>query len=140
MTETIKRLRRDRGWSQRDLALASGVSERTVQRIEAGRPASLETQCALAAALGVDTVEITAGADADTGEQRTSPFTRIPVGWQPFAQHTAAFLLGQGLVVFVSIALGITARLPVGVAMLWGGFLLVWLAVRLHRLERTGQT
>lgn len=140
MSKTIKRLRRDRGWSQRDLALASGVSERTVQRIESGKPASLETQCALAAALGVDSAEIFAEPAAAPSRYRAGPFGRIPADWQALAQHTAAFLLGQSLIMTVTLALDITARLPAGVAMLWGGFLLMWLALRLHRLQTSRQT
>lgn len=39
----IRRLREDRGWSQEQLAETSGVSVRTIQRIERGGRASLET-------------------------------------------------------------------------------------------------
>ena len=45
----IKKLRLDRGWSQEDLAETSGVSVRTIQRIENGGRASLETLKCLAA-------------------------------------------------------------------------------------------
>ncbi len=45
----IRRLRQDRGWSQEDLARISGVSVRTIQRIENGGRTSLETLKCLAA-------------------------------------------------------------------------------------------
>lgn len=45
----IRKLRQDRGWSQEDLAAISGVSARTIQRIENGGRASLETLKCLAA-------------------------------------------------------------------------------------------
>ena len=47
-------LRRDNFWTQEDLAAASGVSARTIQRIEGGIGGSLETWKALAAAFDVD--------------------------------------------------------------------------------------
>ncbi len=45
----IRRLREDRGWSQEQLAQISGISVRTIQRIENGGRASLETLKCLAA-------------------------------------------------------------------------------------------
>jgi transcriptional regulator with XRE-family HTH domain len=46
-------LRRGRGWTQDRLAEASGVTVRTVQRLEAGNDASLETLSLVAKALEV---------------------------------------------------------------------------------------
>lgn len=45
----VRKLRLDRGWSQEDLAEISGVSVRTIQRLENGGRASLETLKCLAA-------------------------------------------------------------------------------------------
>ncbi len=45
----IRSLRTDRGWSQEQLAEISGVSTRTIQRIERGGKASLESLKCLAA-------------------------------------------------------------------------------------------
>jgi transcriptional regulator with XRE-family HTH domain len=50
----IQKLRLQRGWSQQQLAELSGLSVRTVQRIERGQPASLETLKALGAAFEID--------------------------------------------------------------------------------------
>jgi transcriptional regulator with XRE-family HTH domain len=50
----IQKLRLQRGWSQEQLADLSGLSVRTVQRIERGQPASLETLKALGAAFEID--------------------------------------------------------------------------------------
>jgi transcriptional regulator with XRE-family HTH domain len=50
----IQKLRLQRGWSQEQLAEVSGLSARTIQRIEKGQSASLETLKALAAAFGVE--------------------------------------------------------------------------------------
>lgn len=45
----IQKLRLDKGWSQEELAMHSGISVRTVQRIENGKRASLESLKCLAA-------------------------------------------------------------------------------------------
>ncbi|TXK12319.1 helix-turn-helix transcriptional regulator [Microbacterium hatanonis] len=54
MSETrIIELRTQRGWTQERLAEASGVTVRTVQRLEAGNDVSLDTLSRLGKALGV---------------------------------------------------------------------------------------
>jgi transcriptional regulator with XRE-family HTH domain len=54
----IADLRRNRGWTQEQLAERSTVAVRTIQRIEAGQDASLETLSLLADALGVTVSEL----------------------------------------------------------------------------------
>lgn len=49
----IKQLRTARGWTQERLSTESGVTVRTVQRLEAGSDASLETLSLIAGALQV---------------------------------------------------------------------------------------
>ncbi|MGL5823419.1 MAG: helix-turn-helix domain-containing protein [Nocardioides sp.] len=49
----IKELRTARGWNQERLAEVSGVAVRTIQRLEAGNEASLETLALVAGALEV---------------------------------------------------------------------------------------
>lgn len=51
---SIQRMRLKRGWSQQQLADASGLSARTVQRIESGHPGSVESIKSLAAVFEVD--------------------------------------------------------------------------------------
>lgn len=50
----IQKLRLQRGWSQEQLAEVSGLSVRTIQRIERGQSPSLETINALSAVFEVD--------------------------------------------------------------------------------------
>ncbi len=50
----IQKLRLKRGWSQQQLAEASGLSARTIQRIEAGQTPSIETLKSIAAVFEVD--------------------------------------------------------------------------------------
>lgn len=73
----IKDKRLAKGWSQEDLAAISGLSTRTVQRIEKGHPPGLETLKSLAAAFETDieslnkeramsqTIDTTTRSDAD---------------------------------------------------------------------------
>lgn len=51
---SIQKMRLNRGWSQQQLADASGLSARTIQRIEAGHPASTETLKSIAAVFEVN--------------------------------------------------------------------------------------
>ncbi len=50
----IQKLRLKRGWSQEQLAELSGLSVRTVQRIEGGKPASAETLKSLASVFEIE--------------------------------------------------------------------------------------
>lgn len=52
--DLIVKLRKDRSWSQEELALASGLNLRTIQRIEKEATASLQSRKALASALDID--------------------------------------------------------------------------------------
>jgi len=56
--EKIKKLRQDNGWSQDLLAKASGLSLRTIQRVEKEGNASAETQLALAGTFNVSPKEL----------------------------------------------------------------------------------
>ena len=62
----IRQLRISRAWSQEQLAELSSLSVRTVQRIENGEQASLETLGAIAAAFDIKVSELTEN-DAKTG-------------------------------------------------------------------------
>ena len=50
----IQKLRLQKGWSQEQLAEITGLSVRTIQRLEAGKPASLESLNTLAAVFNMD--------------------------------------------------------------------------------------
>ncbi|MDX7273503.1 helix-turn-helix domain-containing protein [Serratia marcescens] len=64
----IRPLRLEKGWSQEQLATIAGLSTRTVQRIENGEQASLETLTAIAAALGVQVSDLNAQPQAPQEE------------------------------------------------------------------------
>jgi len=54
----VRKLRLQRGWSQEQLAEMTGLSVRTIQRIERGQNAGLESLNALAAVFEVDLSEL----------------------------------------------------------------------------------
>ena len=58
---TVRRLRTECGWSQEQLAIASGLSLRTIQRVEAEGIASMGTAVSLAATYGVKLIELQEG-------------------------------------------------------------------------------
>ena len=57
----LKRIRKERGWSQEQLAELTGLSARTIQRIERGQTPSLESARAMAAVFEVDLSTFTTG-------------------------------------------------------------------------------
>ncbi|QUY50028.1 helix-turn-helix domain-containing protein [Serratia plymuthica] len=68
-TYRIRQLRLEKGWSQEQLATIAGLSTRTVQRIENGEQASLETLTAIAAALGLQVSDLSQPAQPDNDNQ-----------------------------------------------------------------------
>lgn len=50
----VQKLRLQKGWSQEQLAVLSGLSVRTIQRLEGGKPASVETLKAVASVFEID--------------------------------------------------------------------------------------
>lgn len=69
-TTRIADLRQEIGWTQERLATESGVGLRTIQRLEAGNEASLETLSLVAEALRVSVTDLfTSIDDADFGDR-----------------------------------------------------------------------
>ncbi|KGJ96010.1 DUF4177 domain-containing protein [Colwellia psychrerythraea] len=56
--QLILELRKRKSWSQDELAIASGLNLRTIQRIEKEASASLQSKKALASALDIDTLDL----------------------------------------------------------------------------------
>lgn len=55
----IKKLRQRKNWSQEQLATMSGLSVRTIQRIESGNKASIESLKSLASVFEIDISKLT---------------------------------------------------------------------------------
>ena len=82
---SVRRLREAKNWSQEQLAKASGVSLRTIQRVETEGTASRETRVCLAAALDVDVTLI-------SEVQNETSQVQIPDTWR--ASSLAFMLVG----------------------------------------------
>lgn len=65
--DLVLRLRKEKSWSQDELAIASGLNVRTIQRIEREASASLQSKKALASALEISVQ------DLDYEEMQMSP-------------------------------------------------------------------
>jgi transcriptional regulator with XRE-family HTH domain len=67
--DIVKSRRQQKSWSQEQLAELSGLSLRTVQRIEKRGTASLESTKALASVFGVDIASLSVGAEDSTRQE-----------------------------------------------------------------------
>lgn len=110
---SLRELRLQRGWSQEQLADVSGVSVRTIQRVEGGRPPGRATAAALAQSLGAEPAAILAGALGDDVDP-SMPARAVSIGealerfatrWSDFAGRASrsefwfallAVLIGAG--------------------------------------------
>ena len=92
-TNLVRQLRSKANWSQEDLAAASGLSIRTIQRVENDGKAGLETRRALAAAFGV------AAKDLDLDAWAYQP--------GEMAAGTGLLLIWVGVAWFFNLGLGI---------------------------------
>jgi len=92
----IRKLRVERGWSQETLADISGLSVRTIQRLERGGNASLDTLGALAAAFEVDVATLAeetsmyAQKDLTEEERRAVAYVR---DIKAFYSHLATYVV-----------------------------------------------
>ncbi len=68
----VRKLRLQRGWPQEQLATLSGLSIRTIQRIERGKNPSLESLNALAAVFEIDISELQGEAKMETNHSGLS--------------------------------------------------------------------
>lgn len=68
--EKVRQLRMSKGWPQEQLALASGLSVRTVQRVESEGAASLNTAMSLAATFEVDVSELQQTYQLETSQKQ----------------------------------------------------------------------
>ncbi|HAS3316722.1 TPA: helix-turn-helix transcriptional regulator, partial [Vibrio cholerae] len=100
----IKKLRERKNWSQEQLATMSGLSVRTIQRIESGNKASIESLKSLASVFEVDISKLL---EEITVIDKDSEYWKEQPGWFKFS------LLGVNkrsklvLIEYLSIVLGL---------------------------------
>jgi transcriptional regulator with XRE-family HTH domain len=106
----IQKLRLKQGWSQQQLADASGLSARTIQRIEAGQPASTETLKSLAAVFEVEfstlqsepTMTAIASTTTDKQEEEAFQYVRKLRG---FYLHLMQYVLVVNVMLAINLIL-----------------------------------
>lgn len=106
----VRALREAKAWSQEHLAEASGLSPRTIQRVEAEGAGSAETCLSVAAALGVPVLEIRPShAVSDSGA--SAGYRRgVAFGWGGYALGSGCALAA----IAVSHASGASANSTFG--------------------------
>lgn len=140
MNETrIVELRRERGWTQEKLAEECRVGIRTIQRLEAGNDASLETLALVAEALGVPVRELFTTIDSAEMNGVVDSLEARTVDEQTHRDRTnkAWLWIFLGVGVIVSFA-SFTTGGSLGAAIFfgyWGGGLLIFFALRRLLLE-----
>lgn len=126
----IKALRLSRAWSQEQLAELTNLSVRTIQRIENGEQASLETLGALAAAFDLKVAEL-----VDEQQVAGTPDNALDLNIEAArlqVRSESRFYRGIIVYLLVSVMLIVICRLtsphydwfywPVGI---WGGLMLM---------------
>ncbi len=126
MNETrIITLRRERGWTQEKLAAESGVAVRTVQRLESGQDASLETLSMVAKALGVTVGELFSAVESDDFQAAVGALDDRSATQQRQRDGAVAgyryLYTGVGLVVSVGVIVLIGLQIVPGIAILLTG-------------------
>lgn len=123
---TIKEKRLERGWTQAQLAEFSGISQRTIQRLEKGSPATSETLKCLAAVFEVEIVELGVSEMLDEtqlSEEEQAELKNLRA-IRRFVVELVAYLLIVPLICLASYAHGGSIRNGLGLAVGWG----FWLA------------
>jgi transcriptional regulator with XRE-family HTH domain len=136
-TEKLKQLRERRAWSQDQLAMAAGVSVRTVQRAERDGTASRETKVCLAAALGIPHGDLDASQEeAPLAVVSPAPVLNVSEKTRAIFQHAELTGVGMAMGTFIysAVTKGVTAETWMK-SIFIGGFVFVIYAI-LRRLMR----
>lgn len=125
----IASLRQDLGWTQERLAAESGVGIRTVQRLEAGHDASLETLSLVASALRVPVRDLYTAFDGqEFGDRVESMAARTEVQQTARDRVTSAWrwlYIGVGVVVTLFAFTTGQYGLPLLVSYWFAGFIIL---------------
>lgn len=127
--QKIKLLRQEKGWSQEQLGEISGLSNRTIQRIEKDGQCSPESKMALAAAFSVSPIEL--------AEQYKEKIGDGNIQWGGIAGIVTCLLLilmtlvmaGGGSMLIDAPSLILVMILPLGLSVISNGLQLTWKAV-----------
>lgn len=129
VTMDLKQRRLEKNWSQEQLADISGVSSRTIQRIENGAKPGLETLKALAAGLEVSVADLQEEGSADEATERPELEARLSGTWKAFVLNLFLFLVVETWVLFLARYFELSQDVAATVAFLWGGVLVFHLVM-----------
>ena len=102
----VRKLRLQRGWSQEHLAQLTGLSVRTIQRIERGQKAGLESLSSLASVLEINIEDLQEEAEMKTDlkltieEQEAIEYVR---DIKSFYSHVLTYLFWIGVMLTVNL-------------------------------------
>lgn len=122
----LRKIRLENNWSQDQLAEITGVSARTIQRIENGNPPSMETLKALSAGLGMSVEELRNGPAADqsaTEPSDSESFKTTFKDWRSFVLHTVIFMVVITWLLILQQYFAIDKEIIGVVGLLWGAAL-----------------
>lgn len=139
-TTLVKKLRTAKGWSQEQLSEACGLSLRTIQRLENGGNASIESVRALATAFGIDPTELMPNSEAKAPQ---TPQDAVLTGLREFGNFsgTATRFEFWWFLAFVLVVTAVATVLHERVAQIAGIILLLpLLAASARRLNDADQS
>lgn len=137
----LKKVRVEHNWSQDQLAEITGISTRTIQRIENGSPPSLETMKALAAGFNLSIDELREKLAANQPETEAANthdngFSAPLKDWKGFIIHT---LILMGVMTWL-LALGqyfdFDKEIIGSVAFVWGTVLVFHLVKTVAKMSQ----
>lgn len=133
----VKKLRTQHNWSQDQLATLAGVSLRTIQRVEAGNTASLETLKSLASVFEINVEKLTEGVTVI--DKSTEAWKEVPLWvslgmWGIRTRKLAlAFEIACAIVGLFGFVLGLFEPALLPISMIWGAA--YWYAVAIRWID-----
>ena len=128
----VKAFRLDRSWSQEHLAHISGLSVRTIQRIENGQRAGLETRKCLAAVFETDTATLfeddTMQHTTNTANAVTTDLTAEQSAEEDYQNNMLAFRLNLIAFMIVMPAL-VYLNLELTPSVIWSKWVAIFWAI-----------
>ena len=121
----LKKLRLEKNWSQEQLAEITGISARTIQRIENGKTPGMETLKALAAGFDISVAELEGVTPEKTEAMDTTVlnggfFGSIPKEWKGFILHIVIFMFVMTWLLTLNHFFDLDKDAPGAAALIWG--------------------
>lgn len=131
--EKLHQLRLQNGWSQERLAEICGLSLRTIQRLEKGASASLESQLAISKAFDIAPSELLDDDDIEIGSGGINWSGLCGMLLMAFMVIAMLVLGGSAPIFFDAMSIILTLGLPLGMAAISLGIKKTWHVIQLFR-------